>query len=68
MQATIQGCDMVWPSPIRTRAVAVGAPALVRRDEQLARHLGHRGQHPLVVDPAAAQLALAPCARARQWM
>ncbi len=40
------------------RPVAVGAPALVVGHEQLARHLGHRRQHALVLDAAAAQLAL----------
>ena len=67
MQATIQGCDMVWPSPIRHRAVAVRPAAVALGQEQLARHLLHRCQHPLVVDAAPPQLALHHAAR-DQWM
>ena len=36
--------------------------------KRLARHLGHRRQHALVVDPAPAQLALHHARRACQWM
>ena len=42
--------------PDGERAVVIGAPPLVLRHEQLARHLGHGRQDSLVVDPAAAEL------------
>ena len=44
--------------------VAIGVLALVGREEELARDLGHRPEHALVLDPPLAQLggdhALAP--------
>ena len=40
----------------RQRRVLVRAPALLGRDEELARHLGHRREHALVHDVAAAEL------------
>ena len=42
----------------RQRPVDVRLPLQLRRDEQLARNATHRSQHPLVADPAAAQLTL----------
>ena len=42
----------------RQRRIGIGAGALAVADEVLARHLLHRRQHPLVADPAPAQLAL----------
>ena len=42
----------------RQRRVVVGAVANLVGHEVLARHRGHRGEDPLVVDPATAQLTL----------
>ena len=42
----------------RERCVLVRDAGEVRRDERLARHTGHRGEHALVGDPPAPELAL----------
>ena len=69
IRATIQGWEIVWPSADPQRAVAVGVAAQLVGHELLARHLGHRLQHPLVGDLAPAQLALDHAlARCAQWM
>ena len=46
------------PGADRQRRVGVGAAALPRRHELLARHLPHRRQDPLVADPPPPQLAV----------
>ena len=56
--ATTHGWEIVCPSPIGSAESRVGAAAQALVDEQLARHLRHRREHALVVDPAPAELAL----------
>ena len=46
------------PSPIGSAASSYARPAMLLRDEELARHALHRREHALVVDAAAAQLVL----------
>ena len=65
MHATIQGCDIVCPSPIRT------APSRYARRRWSSEAGTARAaprpsrEHPLVVDPAPAQLALHHARRSR---
>ncbi len=47
---------MVWPWPIGSAFVPVGAAADLLGDEQLPRHLPHHLEDALVADAAAAQL------------
>ena len=56
MRATTSGCEIVWPGADRQRDVLPRLVAQVGRHEAVARHLGHRRQHALVVDVAPQDL------------
>ena len=66
MSATMYGCEIVCPSPIGSAASAYAPSRSSRRDEELARHASHRGEHALVLDAAPRGAATRPSAPARQ--
>jgi hypothetical protein len=49
------GLEMVWPWPMGSGHVLVGARGDAFVDEDVARDLGHRAEHALVHDALAAQ-------------